>query len=252
MTDRKFANTLARGMSLLRVFRVSDDGLTHSELVERSGLAPATVTRLSYTLCEIGYLTQTRGVFRLGPATLALASVAYSGTSFLDLADAPMRDLANQTGTLTLMAVVDGRAMSLVKAWRPEGAASLWLETGNRVPLAGSSTGAAFLAALSQEKFDALDPDDLLRSQREKALQDLSTLGFTHILSAERYTSKINAVARPYFSSSFGAPVVFAAGAVAAELDERKILEEVGPALRDAVADLEEATGTALSLGQAR
>lgn len=248
MTDRKFANTLSRGLSVLRVFRISDDGLTHSELVSRTGLAPATVTRLSYTLCELGYLTQSRGVFRLGPACLALASVAYAGTSFLDLARAPMQDLAARTGTLTLMAVGDDRAMSLVNTWRPQGVASVWLEVGNRVPVAGSSTGTAYLAALSEDKFEAMEPDADLRKQRQTGLEQLKSYGFTFLPSGSRFSANVHAVARPYLASKIGAPVVFGAGAMPEVLSDQRILEEVGPALRDVVLELEQATGISLDL----
>ena len=49
-TDHKFATTLARGLSILRAFRVSDDGLTHAQIAERTGLPKPTLTQLTYTL----------------------------------------------------------------------------------------------------------------------------------------------------------------------------------------------------------
>lgn len=248
MSDRKFANTLARGLSVLRAFRISDDGLSHSDLVARTGLAPATVTRLTYTLCEIGYLSQRGGLFRLGPATLALASVAYAATSFVDLADVPMKDLANRTRTLVVMAVRDGSSMSLVRTWRPEGVASLWLEPGNRVPIAQSSSGQAFVAALSPERFAALEPDAKLRAIRERGIEQLASRGFTFVSSDERFSPTINAAARPFYASDLGAPVVFAAGAVPDDLTDARLMEEVGPALRDVVIGLERATGFPLTI----
>lgn len=248
MSERKFANTLARGLTVLRAFRISDDGLTHSQLVERTGLAPATVTRLSYTLCETGYLSQRAGLFRLGPATLALASVAYAGTSFVDLADAPMKALADRTRMLVLMAVQDGASMSFVKTWRPAGVASIWLEPGNRVPIAKSSTGQAFVAALSPDRFETLDPDPALRDQRRQGFRQLTAQGFTFVSGVERFSDTVHAVARPYYAGDLGAPVVFVAGATPADLTDERIVAEVGPALRDVVIDLERATGSPLSL----
>ena len=56
-TDRKFANTLARGLAVLRAFRASDSGLTHAQIADRTGLPKPTVSRLTYTLCELGYLS---------------------------------------------------------------------------------------------------------------------------------------------------------------------------------------------------
>ena len=78
VTDRKFANTLARGLGILRAFRASDNGLSHAQIAERTGLPKPTVSRLTYTLCELGYLAHggRNDKFRLGPAAIALGSVA--------------------------------------------------------------------------------------------------------------------------------------------------------------------------------
>ncbi|WP_245911017.1 IclR family transcriptional regulator [Pelagimonas varians] len=252
MTDRKFANTLARGLSVLRAFRISDDGLSHSQIVERTGLSPATITRLTYTLKELGYLSQNGNLLRLGPSALALASVAQTSTSFLDLAEAPMQELANQTQTLVLMAVRDGGSMTLVRTWRPRNAGSIWLETGNRVPMARSSTGQGFLAGLSEGRFAAMDPDEELIQQRKDAHAQLAAQGFVFVQGEARFSQTINAVSRPFFASDLGEPVVFGCGATPAELTDERILAEVGPMLRDAMRDLELKTGGRRALDQLR
>ena len=55
-TDRRFATTLSRGLSVLRAFRPSDDGLGNAEIAARTGLPKSTVSRLTYTLQALGYL----------------------------------------------------------------------------------------------------------------------------------------------------------------------------------------------------
>ncbi len=40
--DRRFATTLARGLSVLRAFRPSDDGLDNAEISDRTGLPKST------------------------------------------------------------------------------------------------------------------------------------------------------------------------------------------------------------------
>ncbi len=56
--DRKFVVALARGLDVLRCFRARDGFLTNQEIAERTGLPKPTVTRLTYTLCQLGYLQQ--------------------------------------------------------------------------------------------------------------------------------------------------------------------------------------------------
>ena len=70
--DRRFATTLARGLSVLRAFRPSDDGLGNAEISERTGLPKSTVSRLTFTLQSLGYLTHAgrHDLYRPGPALL--------------------------------------------------------------------------------------------------------------------------------------------------------------------------------------
>ncbi|MEP1441832.1 MAG: helix-turn-helix domain-containing protein [Hyphomicrobiales bacterium] len=251
MTDRKFANTLARGLSILRAFRVSDDGLTRKELVARTGLAPATITRLTHTLLELGHLSQNGNLLRLGPATFALSSVANASGSFLDMADAPLQALADQTKTLLLFSVPDGNSMTVVRTWRPKGVASVWLEPGNRIPIAKSSTGHAYLAALSDARFERLETREEWRELRQEGHAQLTRQGFAFAQGAARYNQSMSAVAHPYHASTLGEPVVFTCGATPEMLSDARILEEVGPALREAVRNLERQTGAPRTYEQA-
>ena len=180
VTDRKFANTLARGLGILRAFRVSDSGLSHAQIAERTGLPKPTVSRLTYTLCELGYLAHggRNDKFRLGPAAIALGSVASVAVSFVDMASDAMQQLADETRTLALIAVRDGDRMMLVRTWRPHTASTIWLEPGHRIPVYGSSSGLATLASLNEDRFDALDPDERLRNFRREGYEQLLAQGF--------------------------------------------------------------------------
>ncbi|MEM9796053.1 MAG: IclR family transcriptional regulator [Pseudomonadota bacterium] len=246
-TDRRFANTLARGLSLLRAFRADDDGVSHSELAARTGLPNATVSRLTYTLVELGFLVRAGQGFRLGPATLALGNVAGASVSFLTLGGRIMQDLANRTGTLVSMAVRDGDKLVLAETWRPVGAASIWLTPGHRIPVFGSSSGRAILAALDTDRFERM-ATDALRGWREDGYADLLAHGYTIAPPDTRFARTINAVAVPFHATEFGEPVAFSCGALPADLTDARMGEEVGPALRDAVRKLETLTGHAPAL----
>jgi DNA-binding IclR family transcriptional regulator len=244
-TDRKFANTLARGLAVLRAFRASDNGLTHAEIAERTGLPKPTISRLTYTLCELGYLSHAgrNERFRLGPAAVAMGSVSSLSIGFVELASEMMQKLADATGTLTLIAVRDGERMLLVKTWRPQGAATIWLEPGHRIPMFGSSSGQAVLATMAQEKFDTLDSADDMVGFRRDGYDQLIGKGFVIAPQPTRYARTVNAVSVPYFASEFGESVAFTCGALPSDLPDARMLNDVGPALRDAVRALERRTG---------
>src|SRR5882757_10030119 len=55
-TDRHFVTALARGLEVLACFRHGDRVLGNQELSKRCGLAKSTVSRLTHTLTNLGYL----------------------------------------------------------------------------------------------------------------------------------------------------------------------------------------------------
>lgn len=250
--DRKFANTLARGIGVLRAFRASDNGLTHAQIAERTGLPKPTISRLTYTLCELGYLSHggRNDRFRLGPAAIVLGSVASVAVGFVDMVSDDMQKLADDTGTLALIAVRDGDRMMLVRTWRPFTASTIWLEPGHRIPLHGSSSGMAFLAALDSERFDALEPDADMQAFRQEGYNQLLGQGFTIAPEATRYASTVNAVSVPYSAAEFGEAVAFTCGATPADLPRDRMQNDVGPALHALVQALEARTGRVPALSR--
>ncbi|MCX7567284.1 helix-turn-helix domain-containing protein [Sulfitobacter sp. F26169L] len=250
--DRKFANTLARGLGVLRAFRASDNGLTHAQISERTGLPKPTISRLTYTLCELGYLSHggRNERFHLGPAAIVLGSVASVAVSFVDMVSDDMQRLADNTGTLALIAVRDGERMMLVRTWRPATASTIWLEPGHRVPLGGSSSGMAFLASLDAERFEALNPDDEIRNFRQDGYSQLLELGFVVAPEAGRYATSVNAVSVPFYVGEFGEVVAFTCGATPRDLPRNRMITEVGPALHALVKELESRTGRVPTLSR--
>lgn len=248
-SDRNFATALARGLSVLRAFRTDDDGLTNAQLAERTGLPKSTVSRLTFTLGCLGYLTQPQrnDRYRPGPTLLAMGHVAAASLSFLDPAQDMMQDLADQTGTLVLFAVRDRDKVALMRTWRPRHAASIWLEVGHRLPIAGSSSGLAMLGATTREEFAGLlsdHPEPPLDGTgfdalRREARDQLIGHGYAVVRDQLRYSSNISAVSVPFRSARLAGPVVFSCGALDDVLPDARIHAEVGPALRDTVARLQ-------------
>lgn len=248
-SDRRFATTLARGLSILRAFRPTDSGLGNQDISERTGIPRPTVSRLTFTLCALGYLTHGRkhDKYRLGPAALALGNIAAASFSFVETAGPGMQKLANDTGTLIGIAIQDSGRMLLTKTWRPVGSASIWLEVGYRLPMLTSSTGKAYLAAVTDSEFDQLattlaDQGEAvaaaLRDLRQDAVTEIQGTGFAHVPRDQHYSSNINSVAVPYRPHEFGSPVVFFSGATFDEVATDRFRDTIGPALAEAVATL--------------
>jgi IclR family transcriptional regulator, positive regulator for flagellar biogenesis len=72
--------TILRGLEILRAFHCEPRPMSNSELSARSGLSKATISRITSTLVELGYLLRipSNGRFQLGPAILGFGQ-AYLG-----------------------------------------------------------------------------------------------------------------------------------------------------------------------------
>src|SRR5689334_24932301 len=83
--------SLERGIEILRAFRPGSEVLGNGELAERTGLARSTVSRLTQSLVDTGFLQYDPALraYRLGVPVLSLAHAMRSGSTVLQLA-APM------------------------------------------------------------------------------------------------------------------------------------------------------------------
>lgn len=252
--DPRFATTLARGLSVLRAFRTTDDGLSNAEIAQRTGLPKSTVSRLTWTLGSLGYLTQSErdDRFRPGPTLVAVGHVASASLSFLVPAHDLMSRLAEETGTLVVLTVRDGTKLVLIRTWRPSRTSSIWLEVGQRIALKGFSSARAFVAAATQRELDRIaaefpvtetDPFGPLPEMRDRAHAELVARGFVFTPGGPDEAVPYNAVSAPFRGPDLPEPVVFTCGALPEAADAARMQTEVGPRLAAAVRSLETLTG---------
>lgn len=151
--DRRFVTALARGLTVLHCFRPSDRWLPHQELARRTGLPPATVSRLTFTLTALGYLrhrAQT-GEYALSPAVLALGFSALSQFDLARTARPLMADLADHTQAAVSLGVRHGTSMVYVAHCRSAARLILGLDVGTRLPLAETAMGRAWWVAATPD-----------------------------------------------------------------------------------------------------
>lgn len=256
--DPRFATTLARGLSVLRAFRVTDDGLSNAEIAQRTGLPKSTVSRLTFTLGQLGYLVQSPrdDRFRPGPTLVAVGHVAAASLSFLVPAHDLMQRLAEDTGTLVVLAVRDGDKMVLIRTWRPRHVASIWLEVGQRIPFQPFASSRTFFAATTQAEIDRILAEPLpdraavdgLLAQRPQLRADIAQKGFVSTPKSGEGPPVYNSVSVPFRSGNLAEPVIFTCGALPTEASVERMEAQVGPSLAAAVRSLERLTGQAASL----
>jgi DNA-binding IclR family transcriptional regulator len=236
-----FITALARGLDVLRCFRHGVTALGNLDLARLTGLPKPTISRITYTLTELGYLRYhpDTGKYSPGYGVLALGFGLLAGLEVRELAKASMTELARDTGGAVALGAFDGDAMTYVEAIHGSSALYLRLPVGYRASL-DSAMGRAYLASLPASACDevmarlgaAAPPVDAIA----RARQELQESGCCFAIG--EWQSGINAVAVPFTSITGEGVFVMSCGGPASLLPEPDLRTRVGPALRAAIAGL--------------
>ena len=142
---------------MLRCFRHGVNALGNLDLARLTGLPKPTISRITYTLTELGYLRYhpDTGKYSPGYGVLALGYGLLAGLEVRELAKASMTELARQTGGAVALGAFDGDAMTYVEAVHGSSALYLRLPVGYRASL-DSAMGRAYLASLPEDECAAL------------------------------------------------------------------------------------------------
>lgn len=241
------AASLTRGLEILRSFTADDRTLGNQELIERTGLPKATVSRLTATLVSLGYLhydTQL-GRYSIGPATVSLGYSALSSSAVVHMAQPLMQELADRTGVATALGTRDGLEMVYLANCRSQSPVSLRLNVGSRLPIWRTAMGLAYLAEMRPDIRDdvlaqlvAAEPDraERIRASVQDAIRSYAECGFVGTFGT--WYSYINAVGVA-FRPTDGSPLVsITCGGIVDIIPKDLCLSRIGPDLVDTVARL--------------
>lgn len=238
--ERQFVTSLARGLEVLRCFRQTDAALGNHEIAERTGLPKPTVSRLTYTLCQTGYLAYSErfNKYQLGVGVLALGYALLAGMDVRERARPLMQELATDTNASVALGTRDRLEVVYVECCRGTGAVTLSLDVGSRIPLATTAMGRALLAALPVEERDYLmaaverhRPDDYawIQDGVEQAVADVAERGFC--LSLGAWHRDVNAAGVPVVLPHRGAVFALNCGGPSFMLLPEQLQQEIGPRL---------------------
>ncbi|MFN4156580.1 MAG: IclR family transcriptional regulator [Paracoccaceae bacterium] len=241
------AASLTRGLEILRAFTANDSTLGNQDLIERTGLPKATVSRLTATLVSLGYLhyDDRLGRYSIGPATVSLGYSALSSSAVVHIGRPLMQELADKTGVAVALGTRDGLEMVYLASCRSMSPVTLRLNVGSRLPIWRTAMGLAYLAEMRPE-IRALVLEELVRSDTAHetrirdhvaaAIRDYQTLGF--VTNFGDWYSYINAVGVA-FRPSDGTPLVaLTCGGIVDIVPRQTCLDQVGPDLLRTVARL--------------
>jgi DNA-binding IclR family transcriptional regulator len=146
-TDRQFATNLARGLQVLRAFLPADAMLGNREICERTRLPKATVSRLTYTLTLLGYLTRVERYqkYRLGSSVLSLGYPLLASLQVRQVARPYMERIARDTGCTLNLGMRDRLDIVYVDTCRADAGNLYQPDIGSTRPLLLTAMGRALL-----------------------------------------------------------------------------------------------------------
>ena len=152
--DRQFVDALARGLSILEALSRANRSMSNGELAGETELAPSTVSRLTHTLTQLGYIRQTTGqrLYELTPKNLALGYPVLAGISLIERARPHLEHIARSTGETAALAIRDGLHVTFVQVVPGRNIVAVRLAQGGRLPIAVAAAGIALVAAMPERE----------------------------------------------------------------------------------------------------
>ena len=237
--DRLFVAALARGLAILRCFRSGDRYLGNQEIARRTGLAKPTVSRLTYTLKRIGFLSHSkaREEYALGAGVLALGHTYLAALNMRELARPFMQEMAEFAQATICLGENDGQHMVIVEICHGSPTYVLRLEVGQRVPHNTTALGRAYLAAMSPEMREQriesitrpLQPAarTKLAAEMQSSLRNYDKQGFVY--SFGEWNPDIFAVGVPLISADRTRVMALSCSGAMFDVTRKRILTELGP-----------------------
>jgi DNA-binding IclR family transcriptional regulator len=248
--DRRFVTALARGMDLLHCFRWGERWLAHQELTVRSRLPKATVSRLAFTLCALGYLVHdpARGAYALGPGGLTLGLRVLANDDVAAIARPVLEELAGVSGAAVSVGVRHQLSMVYIAHARGQARLSLALDVGARLPIESTSMGRAFLCALPEYKRAELcaqlqqhlgDRWKTTQAALQRASEQYRRVGF--VTGLGEWEPDINAVGAAVDVGHGGEPYALSIGGPSNVLPRQRLTDDLGPRLAAAALRIRQA-----------
>ncbi|WP_261977551.1 IclR family transcriptional regulator [Marinobacter sp. F3R11] len=151
--DRKFVEALSRGLNVLRAFSQGSVILGNQDIARLTNLPKPTVSRMTYTLTKLGYLSYNTQLekYQLSSGVLALGYAYVSNLKVRQLAKPYMDEFARQTNMSVGLTCRDRLHMIYVENRLPPEASLLRMDIGIKLPMATTSAGRAYYCAIAEK-----------------------------------------------------------------------------------------------------
>lgn len=234
---------LAKGLRLLGLFSEQRPAMKLSDMAVETQVPLPTAFRLAATLVSEGFLEQLPdGAYRPAPKVLTLGFSALRGLGLVQLAEGPLRRLAETTGqTVNLGTLSDDCVLYLVRL-RNNDLVTANIQVGSRLPAVSTSIGKMLLSGLDDAELEKrLTGESFARAAGPNAITSLDELR-SALAGIRQRGWAVQDEELAYGLRSVAAPVTDATGTMVAavntavparEFPAERLVEELCPALLD-------------------
>jgi DNA-binding IclR family transcriptional regulator len=251
-SDRSFVVALSRGLDVLRAFQPNDGLLGNQEIAARTNLPKPTVSRLTYTLTKLGYLTSVPRFekYQLAPSAMALGYAALANLGVRHLSEPFREELMRETGGAVAIGGRDRFSMIYFGQSRNGLTLGVQLDVGSRIPIATTAMGRAYVWALPEDERAALLRElrehygnrwPKIREGIERAGETVARYGFA--ISAGEWQDDVHAVGVALKLNDGTGPYALNCGAPAFRFTEERLRHDIGPRLVAMVRNIEAVLG---------
>lgn len=247
--DPQFAMTLAKGLELLSAFTPERPSMSNRELSDLLSMSKSTVSRFTYTLSQLGYITTDKktGKFQLGSAVLSIGYPLLANIAIRQLARPLMSELAETIQGSVSMGIRDRLNITYIETSRHRSIFNTRMsDIGLSVSLAGSAIGRAYLCGCKPASrtmlLNALQIKDPHEWERHKdavnrSLEDFKKYGFC--LAKGDILSDVYGVGVPLRNTASDELIVFNCVVHSYQGKNGALENEIGPRLLALVRNLE-------------
>lgn len=172
-----FVQSLARGLTVIRVFDGEPAELSLAEVARRADIPRAAARRFLRTLEQLGYVRATADArFRLTPRVLELGYGYLSSLSLPEIVQPHLDALSHRIGESVSVSVLDGSDIVYVARAAARRIMSVRITIGTRLPAFATSMGRVLLAGMPEGVVAELLGSELLVAYTRRTTVDVAGL----------------------------------------------------------------------------
>jgi IclR family pca regulon transcriptional regulator len=208
---RYYIYSLAKGLRILQIFTEAGRPLTLSEIADLMNANSTTVTRLCYTLLQLGFLQRdSQRQYRMTPKILTLGYPVICRLEWQEIAEYFMEQLYEELQETVNLTVLDGPDILFILRIRKIKYLPYDIRIGTKLPVHCTASGKVLMAmgppektgpVLKKLKFQPVTSYTITNRQRYiKELKEVRKKGYA--VNDQEFSGLIRTVAAPIFDKA--------------------------------------------------